>query len=228
MDLKKIMKCAIFDLDGTLLNSMWMWRTLGEELIRLHGKTPAPDVWYDLKIRNSTETAQYFIDNYGFTGTQEEIIQEIDDAALRHYSSDLYLKEGALELLQRLNELKIPVILATATDKRLVKACLDRLNIRQYFFRLNSCEDFNTSKSKPLIFQKSAEMAGVPIENAVVFEDALFAIRTVHNAGFPVVAVYDTACEDCSEPPETDWNRILPLADMTCRNFREILSLLAD
>lgn len=226
MNIRETMKCAIFDMDGTLLDSMWMWRTLGEEIIRTHGKTPAKNVWYDLKVLNSTETAQYFKDNYGFSESVENIIEEIDDTALRHYSTDLPLKPGAMELLQRLDELHVPAILATATDKRLVRACLHRLGIEKYFFRLNSCEDFDTSKSQPLIFQKSAEMAGVPVQNAVVFEDSLYAIRTAHNAGFPVVAVYDTSAEDLSEPPETDWRRIVPLADITCAHPGQILPLL--
>ena len=71
-------------------------------------------------------------------------------------------------------------------------------------------------------------MVGAPVSNAVVFEDALHAIRTAHNAGFPVVAVYDRAAEDSTEPPESDWRRILPLADITCANPGQILPLLAD
>ena len=226
MNLRETMQCAIFDMDGTLLDSMGMWAELGKNLIREHGKVPAADVWYDLKVLNSVETAQYLIERYGFEGRVEDVIQEIDDAAYRHYSSDLYLKPGALELLQRLSELHIPAILASATDKRLVRACLERLGIEKYFFALNSCEDFHTSKSSPLIFQKSAEMAGVSVEHAVVFEDALHAIRTAHKAGFPVVAVYDRAAEEITEPPESDWRRILPLADMTCANPGQVIPFL--
>ena len=221
------MKCAIFDMDGTLLDSMGMWAGVGKELIRLHGKTPAPDVWNDLRVLNSVDSAKYLIERYGFAGTVEEVIQEIDDVAYRRYSTDLPLKPGSLELLQRLSELRIPAILASATDKRLLRTCLNRLGIEQYFFRVNSCEDFLTSKSSPLIFQKSAEMAGVPVENAVVFEDALHAVRTAHAAGFPVVAVYDRVAEDVTEPPESDWRRIASIADITCANLGQIVPLLA-
>lgn len=226
MKLRERMKCAIFDMDGTLLDSMPMWSELGKNLIREHGKVPAEDVWNDLKVLNSVETARYLIERYDFPGTVEEVIQEIDDAAYRRYNSDLPLKKGSFELLVRLSELHIPAILASATDKRLVRACLKRLGIERYFFALNSCEDFHTSKSKPLIFQKSAEMAGVPVENAFVFEDALYAIRTAHAAGFPIVAVYDRASEGISEEPESDWRRILPLADITCANPGQIIPLL--
>lgn len=227
MNLRDTMKCAIFDMDGTLLDSMWMWATQGVELIQRHGKIPKKNVWLDLKVLNSTETAQYLIENYGIEGSVEDVIQEIDDAANRHYSTDLFLKPGARELLVRLNELHIPAILATATDKRLVRTCLKRLDIERYFFRVNSCEDFHTAKSEPLIFQKSAEMAGVDVSHAVVFEDSLYAIRTAHNAGFPVVAVYDKSAEEVSTPPVSDWQRILPLADITCANPGQIVPLLA-
>ena len=226
MNLLETMKCAIFDMDGTLLDSMGMWAELGKELIRAHGKIPAEHVWYDLKVLNSVETAQYLIKNYGFEGSVESVVEEIDNAAYRHYSTDLYLKPGAEALLRRLKTLHIPAILATATDKRLVRACLSRLGIEHYFFALNSCEDFHTSKNSPLIFQKSAEMAGVPVSHAVVFEDALHAIRTAHNAGFPVVAVHDHAADDSTEPPLSDWKRIIPLADITCANPGQMVPLL--
>ena len=154
MNLLETMKCAIFDMDGTLLDSMGMWAELGKDLIRSHGKIPAENVWYELKVLNAVETARYLIKNYGFEGSVESVVEEIDDAAYRHYSTDLYLKPGAEALLRRLQELHIPAILATATDKRLVRACLSRLKIEHYFAFVNSCEDFHTSKSSPLIFQK--------------------------------------------------------------------------
>ena len=110
MNLLVTLNCAIFDMDGTLLNSMGMWAELGKDLIRSHGKIPAENVWYELKVLNAVETAQYLIKNYGFEGSVESVVEEIDDAAYRHYSTDLYLKPGAEALLKRLQELHIPAI----------------------------------------------------------------------------------------------------------------------
>lgn len=248
--------CAIFDMDGTLLDSMEMWHTASDKYLVSKGKIPEKNLWDKVKWLNMTETVDYLISKYGLSedtigakpkdkkdkteddfekesGTmsktmsenkssnaekiQKEILRQIQD----EYENNLQLKEGAKELLKTLNENKIPCILATATDRSCVIPCIKRLGIEKYFTAVITCLDLNTSKSKPLIFEKAAELGNSTPENSLVFEDALHALRTAHNAGFKTCAVYDKSDEEKTEPPETDWQRIIKIADIKIKSLKE-------
>ena len=217
------MKCAIFDMDGTILDSMPMWHTIADKYLESIGKVPRKDLWDNVKRLNMIETAQYFIDEYGVQKTIEEIGVEVKELIMKFYAESLELKMGAREFLEKLNEKGIPCVLATATERSCVLACMKRLDCEKYFKEIITCLDLNTSKSSPLIFEESARRCGAKPEESVVFEDALHAIRTAHKAGFKVCAVYDTSDEERTEPPLTDWERILQIADMDCKFLTELL-----
>lgn len=217
------MKCAIFDMDGTILDSMTMWHTIADRYLESIGKVPRKDLWDNVKRLNMVETAQYFIDEYGVQKTIEEIGVEVKELIMKFYAESLELKMGAREFLEKLNEKGIPCVLATATERSCTLACMKRLDCEKYFKEIITCLDLNTSKSSPLIFEESARRCGAKPEESVVFEDALHAIRTAHKAGFKVCAVYDTSDEERTEPPLTDWERILQIADMDCKVLTELL-----
>lgn len=214
--------CAIFDMDGTLLDSMEMWHTASDKYLVSKGKIPEKNLWDKVKWLNMTETVDYLISKYGLSERPEEIQKEILRQIQDEYENNLQLKEGAEELLKTLNENKIPCILATATDRSCVIPCIKRLGIEKYFTAVITCLDLNTSKSKPLIFEKAAELGNSTPENSLVFEDALHALRTAHNAGFKTCAVYDKSDEEKTEPPETDWQRILKIADAKVKSLKEV------
>lgn len=214
--------CAIFDMDGTLLDSMEMWHTASDKYLVSKGKIPEKNLWDKVKWLNMTETVDYLISKYGLSERPEEIQKEILRQIQDEYENNLQLKEGAEELLKTLNENKIPCILATATDRSCVIPCIKRLGIEKYFTAVITCLDLNTSKSKPLIFEKAAALGNSTPENSLVFEDALHALRTAHNAGFKTCAVYDKSDEEKTEPPETDWQRILKIADAKVKSLKEV------
>ncbi len=214
--------CAIFDMDGTLLDSMEMWHTASDKYLVSKGKIPEKNLWDKVKWLNMTETVDYLISKYGLSERPEEIQKEILRQIQDEYENNLQLKEGAKELLKTLTENKIPCILATATDRSCVIPCIRRLGIEKYFTAVITCLDLNTSKSKPLIFEKAAELGNSTPKNSLVFEDALHALRTAHNAGFKTCAVYDKSDEEKTEPPETDWQRILKIADAKVKSLKEV------
>ncbi len=216
-------KCAIFDMDGTILDSMEMWHTIADKYLESIGKVPRKDLWDNVKRLNMVETAQYFIDEYGVQKTIEEIGVEVKELIMKFYAESLELKEGARKFLEKLNEKGIPCVLATATERSCTLACMKRLDCEKYFREIITCLDLNTSKSSPLIFEKSARRCGAKPAESLVFEDALHAIRTAHKAGFKVCAVYDASDEEQTEPPLTDWERILQIADMDCKFLGELL-----
>jgi len=213
--------CAIFDMDGTLLDSMEMWHTASDKYLVSKGKIPEKNLWDKVKWLNMTETVGYLISKYGLSGNAEEIQKEILRQIQDEYENNLILKDGAEEILKTLNENGIQCVLATATDRSCVIPCIKRLGIEKYFTAIITCLDLNTSKSKPLIFEKAAEIGNSTPENSLVFEDALHALRTAHNAGFKTCAVYDKSDEEKTEPPESDWQRILKIADIKVKSLRE-------
>lgn len=221
----KNMKAAIFDMDGTILDSMGMWHTASDRYLATKNRNPKNGLWDIVKRLNMVETAEYLKENYDLEEEIETICEEIHQIIIDEFRYKLQLKPGAREFLEFLNEKKIPCILATATERACVIECMKRLDAEKYFKEIYTCLDFNTSKSQPLIFLKSAEAAGAKPEETVVFEDALHCIRTAHDANFRVCAVYDESDEERTEPPETDWERILKICDMSCRSFEEILPL---
>ena len=220
------MKAAIFDMDGTILDSMGMWHTIGAQFLEKNGITPREGLWDDVKRFNLVQTAEYMIEKYNVAKTKETIMGEIRALIKDHYGKTLCLKDGARELLENLNEMKIPCVLATATDRESVLSAMKRLDCEKYFVKILTCLEYDTTKSEPLIFEKAAEAAGAKIEESFVFEDALHALRTAHKRGFKTVAVYDESDEERTEPPLTDWERMLEICDVNCKSLREIISLI--
>ncbi len=216
-------KCAVFDLDGTLLDSMPFWHTVSDNYLLEHGKKIQPGLWDDVKRLTLTETAEYYIKIYGIRDSVEKISEEIRLTTFEAYSKSLMPKKGARELLEKLNDLEIPCVLATATEKSCVEACFERLDFHKYFKRLFSCLELKTNKHEPLIFLKSAEVCGAKSEESLVFEDALHCIRTAKKARFNVCAVYDESSEEVTEPPESDWERILSISDYSVKSLKELL-----
>lgn len=216
--------CAIFDMDGTLLDSMPMWHFASNKYLLSQGKTPEENLWDKVKWLNMNETVDYLKKTYSLEKDANTIQEEINSQIIEEYEHNLQPKEGAEELLRTLNQKNVRCVLATATDRRCTVACMKRLGLEKYFSAIITCLDLNTSKSKPLIFEKACELGKSDVQHSVVFEDALHALRTAHNAGFKTVAVYDKSDEEKTEPPETDWNRILTFADANVHSLFEITS----
>lgn len=224
MKLKNVsIKCAIFDLDGTLLDSMPMWHGVSDRYLVSHGIDLKESVWDEVKRLTETQTAIYFQEKYGIKDSIDVICAEFESIIFGEYSQKLQLKEGARDVLIQLNEMGVPCVLATATNRRCVEACLDRLQLNGLFKGVLTCLDFETNKHEPLIFQKAAEMCGASAAESMVFEDAYHCIATAKNAFFGTCAVFDkSALEKCSDG-KTDWEHILKLADYSIKNWGEIL-----
>ena len=217
------MKAAVFDMDGTLLDSMPMWHTVSDKYLEGKGIQPPAGLWDNVKRLTEIETANYFISNFGIKDPIERICADFRSIIAFEYHNKLQLKDGAKELLQHLNSKGIPCVLATATNRPCVDACLARLGIAPLFTEVLTCLELDTTKKEPLIFERAAEICGALPSEAVIFEDALHCIRTAKNAGFAVCAVYDKSSDEITEPPESDWDRIKKIADCTVNSLTEII-----
>jgi len=189
-------KCLIFDVDGTLLDSMTMWARLDIDYLEGMGYHPEPDFCTKVKMMTISD-ASIFIKNYfGVDKSPEQITKEIMEMAYSRYENDLLLKPGAYELIKTLKNMGFHLVVATANEYDMVKKCLERNDIWQYMDGLVTCTMVGCSKQRPDVYLKACDIVGSEVKDSVVFEDSSFAINTAINAGFEVIGVYDATEED--------------------------------
>lgn len=184
-------KCAIFDADGTLIDSMPMWRDLDYEFAALKGIPMTPESHAALNRLSLEQGAVYYRDVLGVPGTAEEICAEVEALSHEGYRRKVRPKPGAAEFLRRLRENGVRVAVATASSAVGVRACLEENGMAEFVDFFITCSDIGKSKEFPDIFLRCAEEFGASPQESVVFEDSLYALRTARAAGFPVVAVKD-------------------------------------
>ena len=200
-------KYCIFDMDGTLVDSMGHWKNLEREfLLSKHVEADVDEVLQHIQHMTIPAAMEYFIDRFGFEGTVDSLTEEFNALMAAHYASDVKVKPGVPAYLEKLHKDGVKMCIASATSVPLVTICLERLGLRKYFEFLLSCVDVNASKDKPDVFLEAARrLGGTPAETAV-FEDSLVASTTAKAAGFYVMGIYDKYSEH-------NWPAIQELAD---------------
>ncbi len=183
---------AIFDVDGTLLDSMFIWDTIGETYLRSIGYQPKENLNETFKNMSLRQAARYYQTEYGVTLSIDQIMDGVNAMLERYYRFEVPLKPGAAELLERLRQNGVKLCIATATDRHLVEAALDRCGVLSCFGEIFTCNEVGHGKDEPDIFEEALRFLGTEKAETVVFDDALYAVRTAKEAGFPVAAVYDS------------------------------------
>ncbi len=184
-------KAAIFDLDGTLLNSMDIWEKIDIAFLSKRG-LPVPENYVtEICARSFTEAASYTIDLFGLSESEEDIIGEWNYMALCEYAHNVSLQPYAKDYLLKLKTAGIKLAVATALPEKLYKPCLIHNGIYNLFDALCSTDEVGKGKEVPDIFLKASERLGVPPQECVVFEDVLPAIKSAKQTGMMVYGVYD-------------------------------------
>ena len=209
-----MIKGAIFDLDGTLLDSMSLWENLSANYLRSLGKEPQENLKEIVNPLTVEQTAQYFIEHYGVTLSAEEIVKGINTVASDFYLNKAPAKKGIGELLESLRRCGIKMCVATVTDKKLCEAALSRLGLLSYFSAVFTCSDTGYTKSEPYLYRTALEFLGTEKSETAVFEDALYALKTAKNDGFYTVAVYDVH--------EKHQDELKALADMYITDYSQV------
>lgn len=186
-----MLKGAIFDFDGTLVDSMFIWDTIGDDYLRLLGKEPHEDLRETFVTHTLEEAAEYYRTHYGVTLSVKEIVDGINAMVEGIYRTRVTLKYGVAEYLVQLKDNGTRMCVATVTDRYLVEETLDRLGILQYFSEIFTCAEVGYGKDRPIIYRKALEHLGTTKNETYVFEDSLFALKTAKADGFTTVGVYD-------------------------------------
>lgn len=185
-------KAVIFDMDGSLIDSMWLWPEVDNIYMEKYNLTMPEHFHKDIEGMSFTETARYFLDTFPqITCTVEEIQQEWKDMTMELYCTKVPLKPGAGEFLQRMKEAGILMGIATSNTRELAEAVLDALHIREYFDTVRTACEVARGKPAPDVYLKAAKDLQVEPSKCLVFEDVPSGIMAGKNAGMTVCAVED-------------------------------------
>lgn len=189
-------KAVIFDLDGTLVDSMWIWKDIDIAYLKRHNLPLPEDLQKAIEGMSFTETAQYFKTRFSLNDTVEEIKAEWVTMAEDYYSNRIDLKGGAREFIEALNEKGIPVGIGTSNSRDLALMVLRRHDLEMKITEMVTSCEVPRGKPAPDVFLKVAELLGVPPENCLVFEDTHAGVLAALAAGMQVIAVKDAHSQE--------------------------------
>jgi len=209
-------RAAIFDLDGTLVDSMWIWDEIDVDYMNRHGLPFEKKLQEDIAGMSFHETAVYFKERFDIPESIEEIQREWNDMAIEYYRTRVRLKEGAKEYLRQLRERGVKTGIATSNSWELLDAVLDATGLRECMDSIHSACEIRRGKPAPDIYLLVARDLDVAPEDCMVFEDILPGIEAGHNAGMRVCSVYDRYAADHAE-------EIAARAEHHIHSFTELL-----
>lgn len=209
-------KAVIFDLDGTLIDSIGIWTQIDEEYLKGFGYEVPENLQEEITHLTLTETAVYFKKMFNIDNEIADIIDTWHNMALGHYSKTIKLKDGVVPYLNHLKNNGIKIALATSNSIPLLEATLKNHEIYHYFDAITTTEEVNKAKNYPDIYLLSSKKLGVNPEDCLVFEDIVQAVKGAKLAGMTVYSVYDKNSENQKED-------LIKLSDRYIQSFNELL-----
>ena len=214
--MKQHFKGAIFDLDGTVLDSTDVWTEVDKIYFRSHGLVLPPDYAHVIKSMNINEAADYTKARFALPESPAEIISEWLSLAKERYAHEVALKPFAREYLEKLYREGIRLAVATSNRRELFLPALERNGVSGLFTAVVSSDDVARGKKFPDIYLEAAKRLELEESDCVVFEDVLSAVKCARDAGFYTVAVHDAA----SAHEQAD---LIEHSDFYVHSFKELL-----
>lgn len=212
---KKNFEAAIFDMDGTLVDSMWIWEKIDIEFLNDRNLEFPNDLRKSIEHLSFAECAHYFKKRFNLSEDIDTIMNIWNDMAFDHYKYDVKLKPGAKEYLSFLKSSGIKLALATSNSEKLLEVVLKRNQIFEYFDTIVTTSEVSRGKDFPDIYLLAAKKLNVYPENCIVFEDILPAVMGAKAAGMTVVGVQD-------DYSEKDKKLIMERADHYINGYSEL------
>lgn len=210
-------KGAIFDLDGTLVDSMWVWAQIDVDYLKSKGCSMPENLKSEITHLSFNQTAVYFKEKFALNDSIEDILTSWHNMAFNHYSNNVKLKAGVKEFLSYLKSCNIKIALATSNSMPLLEACLRNNGIYEYFDSITTTDEVSNGKNCPDVYLLAARKLGIEPKNCIVFEDILPAIQGAKAANMNVVAVRDDDCLNSKD-------ELLKYADTYIDTFIDLLA----
>lgn len=207
---------AIFDLDGTLIDSMPAWLEVDRKFFADRNLPYDPTFSEKVAPLSVADSAKYAIETYHLSETVEDIVAYLHQCVKEEYQNRIPLKEGVLDYLKLLKKHKIPMTIATASTRELATMAVERLEIGHFFEEICTIKDVGKPKGFPDICFYAAKKIGIDPKHCVMFEDALPGMKSAKSAGMKVCALYDPSAD-------AERHRIEEIADVSLHSFEELI-----
>ena len=209
---------GIFDMDGTLVDSMGYWDEVCGEFLRELG-VYSEQVIEILKPMTVPQTADYLKSAFGIEGSAQDMTDRMCRIMQAHYENDVLPKLGIYAFLDAMQKKGVRMCVASSTPIDLIDLCLQKLKMRHYFDFLLSAEEVGRGKDAPDIFLKAAERLGAVPQATMVFEDSMMAANSAKRVGFLTAAIYDKI-------GDAEWDTFRKTADVSFRDWQEALQII--
>lgn len=209
------MKYALFDCDGTLLDSMPMWINLATDVMATYGVDLPREAERETASMSHEEAAQFYADTFLGGKGADELAARFSTTLEHNYSERLALKPNVREVLETLHAKGVPMAVASSTDAYLLEMCLKRLGLRDYFRFVQTVDNSGFSKNSDEYFQLACRQLGCAPADVLFFDDALYALERAKKNGLGIVAVQDDTQSDHDA-------EIRAISDHYITNFNEI------
>lgn len=210
-------KCAIFDLDGTLINSTGLWAKVDDDFFAKRNMEIPEGFLEAIKTHTLRSGAQYLVSELHFPESEEDIINEWTDAAKHTYDTEVTLKDGVKEFLDMLkNTYGYKIGIATSNSSGMYEQCLKNNDIYGYFDTFTHADEVTRRKGYPDIYQLAARRMGADVKECIVFEDIIHAVRGSKMGGFLTVAVEDEGSFEDRESLKKE-------ADVYITSYKELI-----
>lgn len=208
-------KAAIFDVDGTLVNSMGIWKEIDIDYLAKFGLELPDSLQYEIEGMSFKETAVYMKEKFKIPDSVEQIMEDWNDMAFDKYTNEVELKSGARELLHFLKKQGVKLGIATSNSGKLAGAVLTRHGIKDYFDCIITASEVDKGKPAPDVYLEAAKRLQILPKECLVFEDIIPGIAAGIAAGMKVCAVEDDYSK-CQKEAKME------LADYFIESFKEI------
>lgn len=206
----------IFDMDGTLIDSMWVWPSLDDLYMEKYGLAQPEGFHQIIEGMSCEEVADYFLATFPtLTCTRDEMIEEWVEMAYEAYTTRVTLKEGALSFIRKMKDEGKKIGIATSNAKALVYDTLDALKVSHMFDVVRTAGEVGAGKPAPDVYLLVAREMGISPERCLVFEDVPMGILAGKNAGMKVCAIADDFSDGQLKKKKE-------LADYFIEDFRDI------
>lgn len=213
--MRQIRTGIIFDCDGTLLDSMGVWRELETDLARRVGADLSKEDRDALTTMTIPECGQFLHGKFGLGANADAVVGMIDEFMMDFYENRAAVRPGVMKFVQGLAERGVHMAVASSTPGPLLRAGMRSAGLTPHLRAIVSVDDVGRSKREPAVYDRAREALGTARAQTWGFEDALYAIQTLRGAGYHTMGVYD--CDTSAT-----WEQLYAEADHAIRSFEDI------